>query len=404
MQHKIIALALAAVASSAAFAQSNVQIYGAVDYGYTFRHLPMKMDLTTNDPPDFKYLSSSTNHRINSGQNIGNRLGFKGVENLGNGLKTVFVLERGFYLDTGADAGGFNRQAYVGLASDYGTVVGGRIYTPYYNLVSSLDPFGDGTVGQFSNVKGGFSSEADDIEFISSTNTLFNPVRVNNALAYISPNWGGLGFVAAYSNNALTDDSAQKGGVNDTVATVAANYTLDNAMVGLSFHRIKGGYDNQSANIIPLRSGLNVKNLDNITLGGSYDLQSVKLSAFWSWDNLKFAEPDLAFGNSIKQNTFMLGATVPLGKHAVKASVNYSKVKTQPIDHGKAMQFALGYDYNFSKRTAFYAAYAFIKNDKVQFDANGIETRSGRYAVTGDASNSGGDYRGAFQVGVKHTF
>ncbi len=146
MKKKTLVLALSALAASSAFAQSNVQIYGVVDYGYSYR--TDILDSADGKAPNH----AKSQGKIDSGLDLGNRLGFKGVEEIGNGLKAVFVLERGFALDTGADNDGFNRQAYVGLAGDWGTLAGGRIYTPYYNLLSSVDPFGDGTVGQYSTI------------------------------------------------------------------------------------------------------------------------------------------------------------------------------------------------------------------------------------------------------------
>ena len=94
----------------------------------------------------------------------------------------------------------------------------------------------------------------------------------------------------------------------------------------------------------------------------------------------------------------MIGAKVPFGKQALKASVNYSKAGKQGNTKvGNAIQFALGYDYAFSKRTNFYAAYALINNTKASAD------KVGRSATVGDSSN-GSDHRGGFQLGVKHTF
>ncbi len=409
MQKKIIALAVAALASSGAFAQSNVQIYGVVDYGVTYNHSPVTLKQGTTNTYD-----SSNVMRINAGQSAGNRLGFKGVEDLGNGLKAVFVLERGFALDTGADStnggvgyAGFGRQAYMGLASDYGTLAGGRIYTPYYTLVSSLDPFGDGTVGRYSSVKldvGGLLSSFNP----NIPSSVFNPIRVDNTIAYISPNWSGFGLVAAYSNNLVGDD-AKKGNAykvieGHRVATIAANYTMDNAMVGLTYHHVIPGSS------IRAWAGNNVvaSAVDNITLGGSYDMQVVKLSAFWSWDKAKAdllnrgTAPTTVTSANTTVNTFMIGAKMPFGKQAVKASINYSKAgklgETGLGKIGKAWQLAVGYDYALSKRTNFYAAYALIKNDKAV-----AGERIGRTAKITDASNLS-DHRGGFQLGVKHSF
>ena len=380
MQKKLIALAVAAAASTGAFAQSsNVQIYGVVDYGYTIRH---DRNQAAKDAG-----ISKTNSAFNSGQAAGSRIGFKGVEDLGNGLKAVFVLERGFALDTGSDintgdnVSGFNRQAYVGLSGSYGTVVGGLVYTPYYTLVSGLDPFADGTVGTYHNVKG-------DI------NGLFNPVRVNNTVAYVSPSWSGFNFTAAYSNNALADDSATRNAANDNVYALAGNYVAPDWNAGLSYHYIAAGKEAGVAR--------GLKGVHNITLGGAYDFKAVKVSAFVSYDKAN-AKTEGFFPNnkkSLSQTNFMLGAVAPFGKHAVKGSVNYSyNSKNQ---YGKAWQFAVGYDYNFSKRTNFYAAYSYINADKAN------NNRLGRNAFVGDATNSGGvgntGYRQGFQVGIKHSF
>lgn len=371
MQKKLIALAVAAAASTGAFAQSsNVQIYGIVDYGYTIRH---DRNQAAKDAG-----ISKTNSAFNSGQAAGSRIGFKGVEDLGNGLKAVFVLERGFAVDTGADAAGFNRQAYVGLSGSYGTVVGGKVYTPYYTLVSGLDPFADGTVGTYHNVKG-------DI------NGLFNPVRVDNTVAYVSPTWSGFNFTAAYSNNALGDESKTRNAANDNVYALAGNYVAPDWNVGLSYHYIASGKAQQGVD-----RGL--KGIHNITLGGAYDFKAVKVSAFVSYDKAN-AKTEGFFPNnkkSLSQTNFMLGAVAPFGKHAVKGSFNYSyNSKNQ---YGKAWQLAVGYDYNFSKRTNFYAAYSYINADKAN------NNRLGRTASVGDATNEVAGYRQGFQVGIKHSF
>ena len=149
-----------------------------------------------------------------------------------------------------------------------------------------------------------------------------------------------------------------------------------------------------------------LKGVHNITLGGAYDFKAVKVSAFVSYDKASYKDNALGIyptpdnKKSISQTNFMLGAVAPFGKHAVKGSVNYSyNSKNQ---YGKAWQFAVGYDYNFSKRTNFYAAYSYINADKAN------NNRLGRNAFVDDATNSGGvgntGYRQGFQVGIKHSF
>src|SRR5512139_2089513 len=114
MQKKLIALAIAGLASTAAFAQSNVTIYGLLDYGYSYRFDARGMDSVTGGVSGLPKPNSSS--QLNGGQQSGNRLGFKGTEDLGNGLKAVFLMEQGWLGDTGAvqsTSSFYNRQAYV---------------------------------------------------------------------------------------------------------------------------------------------------------------------------------------------------------------------------------------------------------------------------------------------------
>jgi predicted porin len=103
--------------------------------------------------------------------------------------------------------------------------------------------------------------------------------------------------------------------------------------------------------------------------------------------------------SSLKVKSWQIGVTVPFGKHAILASYNQSKAKlgndtaVLPFSFDdKARQWALGYTYDFSKRTNFYATYADIHND------------NHRFASTGDASNNGNAYQDGIQFGLKHTF
>src|SRR5574343_978134 len=109
MQKKIIALALAGLASTAAFAQSNVTIYGRMDLGAVYR-----------DGNSGGVNGVAGQYEFASGVGSGSRIGFKGVEDLGNGLKAVFQSEFGIGIDQTKDsssaASWSNRNSYVGLA------------------------------------------------------------------------------------------------------------------------------------------------------------------------------------------------------------------------------------------------------------------------------------------------
>ncbi|KXB31055.1 hypothetical protein AT959_10165 [Dechloromonas denitrificans] len=367
MQKKIIALAVAGLASTAAFAQSNVTIYGSVDMGYAYRY-------------DSNNRNVDSNSAIDGGQAQGNRLGFKGVEDLGNGLKAVFLLEQGFGVDASSDATtaagtnksiSFTRQAYVGLTGGFGTAIAGRLYTPHFSFVSAIDPFSAGTVGQYKNVYGG---------------GLFDPTRVDNAVAYVSPSFGGFTVTGAYSNNAIAQESSIDNSQNNTVYALLARYTAGPVDVGFNVHRIAGA----SGNGVPTT----MKSIDNYTLGGTFDAKVVKIHGLIS-HNIQ----DNATGtNDVQIDNYMIGATVPVGKFAIKTSYMFSDGNSAA--GGNAQQFAVGGNYALSKRTDLYTAYSIIDNDSAT--QNGVTLR--RAAVVGDASNSGMTFQQGFQVGVRHLF
>ena len=342
MQKKLIALAVAGLVSVPAFAQSNVTIYGVADMGVAYR----------SDNIDNTVESQAA---LNSGQHGGSRLGFRGTEALGNGLTAGFVLEQGLFIDNGAPhdtARSFSRQSYVTLGGDFGTVALGRQYTPQHLLMSTFDPFGQGTVGQNVNVWGELGGSA-------------YTTRLDNLAAYISPTFSGLNVIVGYSTNAGAQESA--GNDTDTqVWAINPNYKNGPIAVGLNYH------------VVTVKStGVKTKVFD---LAGSYDLGVAKLAAAYG-QNKAEDEAD-------KTKKFMLGVTVPVSANAsVLASYNQAK-----RDDDKAKQWAVGYTHNLSKRTAVYTAYADISND------------GAAAADVGDASNGGGGYQRGFNLGLRHNF
>lgn len=116
---------------AAAVAQSNLTVYGSIDAGLRYQN---NVDAQGNS-----LLTAG------SGTSYSNRLGFRGVENLGNGLSARFQLESGFSSKTGALDNTnnmlFNRTASVGLGGKWGYVDVGRLYTIGFRTEKFLDPF-----------------------------------------------------------------------------------------------------------------------------------------------------------------------------------------------------------------------------------------------------------------------
>src|SRR5260370_38557989 len=120
------AVALLCASSASAYAQSSVTLYGIVDEGITY---------TTNQ-------NGHSNWQLQSGGASISRWGLRGVEDLGGGLQTVFLLEDGFDPSTGKIGNNgalFGRSAYVGIASPYGPLTLGRQYDDVANPCSKID-------------------------------------------------------------------------------------------------------------------------------------------------------------------------------------------------------------------------------------------------------------------------
>jgi predicted porin len=133
--------------------------------------------------------SGRPHHRVNSGNQSSSRFGFRGTEDLGNGLKAIFNLEAGTAIDTGAgDSALFGRRAVVGLEGGFGTLTLGREYSPIAAIAGATDAFGQGFYG--SNLSA------------FTTNRLTR--RLANSVNYKSPSWNGLKLLAAYSAGEVT--------------------------------------------------------------------------------------------------------------------------------------------------------------------------------------------------------
>ena len=133
MKRFICALGLLAGACPWACAQSSlVTIYGIIDAA---------VERVSNVGP----AAASISRMPGLTGTFPSRLGFRGTEDLGDGLRAVFVLEQGFSPDTGTlNQGGrmFGRQAFVGLSDSWGTISFGRQYTMLYMWVLDADILG----------------------------------------------------------------------------------------------------------------------------------------------------------------------------------------------------------------------------------------------------------------------
>ena len=356
MKKSLIALAVLA-ASGAAMAQSSVTLYGVVDTGLTYSKG-----------------EESVYGMTHVGGNVNSRLGFRGVEDLGNGLKATFNLESGFSADDGTNYMGqdglaFTRTSTVGLAGNFGEVRLGRMLTSSYLAVSRYDAFGDTGIGA---------------SLAWNPNQTGYAPRAENAISFTSANYNGFKFGGEYGfgEQQKASDSRYIG--------IGATYDNGPLSLGLGFDRIDGNTNNGTNFTIDQTSW---------QLGGGYNFGVARLLGFYK--ESKFKDDGVgAAGDSAKFKTFGLGVTAPVGAAGeVRASYNHYRASDDG-DTLKADQLSLGYVHNLSKRTALYGTYAYLKNKNKDGDNLGLELNG---AMPGAGLSDSGAQHG-LQVGVRHAF
>jgi len=298
MKKSLIALAVLA-ASGAAMAQSSVTIYGVVD---AVIH---------------KDKGASTT--MTAGGVSSNRLGFKGSEDLGGGLKANFKLEQGFDVTDGTGAAGFGRESWVGFSGGFGEVQFGNSYSALDNVAGASDPALDANV-------------IDPTAILASRGYAYSPKK---NIAYISPNFGGFTGYVSYSLP-----------TNARVLSLAASYAAGPLAVNAGYQDdSKAGGDKYT------------------TINGSYDFGVAKLLAGWGKTK-----------NGDDKDLF-IGVDVPVASNVV-VSAGYAISKSDATGNKKS----IGIDaaYLLSKRTTAYVGYRNDNAAAVAFDpVNNPDSRIG---------------------------
>ena len=371
MQKKLIALAIAAAASGAAFAQTNVQIYGIADVGYV-----------GVDRDHFKYQNN-----INSGVLSTSRIGFKGAEDLGNGLKAIFTLEYGLEMDNNTGIGATSaaaRQQFVGLTGGFGTVVAGRLQTAGLDFTVAGSALGGSTSIGATNLV------SQSAVYNGGTNPfpLLNAAsRANNAVAYISPSFGGV--TVAFNHARMTESAASDDLTDQTANLLAVNYDGGPLTAGLVYGKLSNGKSAGTPDMVvitgaPPAPGGNVqgfqvdatdpaktKNSGSTEWGvrAGYDFGVVKLQA--AYQQAKLGKGMTGFDRDAKNKRWVVSATVPVtAKIAVIGE--YAQAKNQ-LERGesddKNKAFTLAATYSLSKRTTAYAAFARQTFNNKEYDS-----------------------------------
>lgn len=355
MKKSLIALAvLSAVAGAAQAQSSNVTIYGLVDMGI------QRQDI-----------GGTATTALDSGNQSGSRLGFKGTEDLGGGLKANFKLEMGVFADNGASQGGltFGRQAYVGLSGNFGSVNFGRQYTPMFLAIDSFDPF---STGLTSGTAG------------ASTSSF-------GAAAYMEPN-----VVGPRKNNSVTYSTNDLGGFVGSLM-----YGLGNEIPG---NNQSGRYMSMSAAYTagPMYLVGVYSDSENVTgkfatksslFAATYDFSVVKLAGAYQYIKDEGTPTEV-----LKRDVYSIGATVPVSA-AGSFLFNYitTKNKNHEIADADANQTAIGYTHSLSKRTNLYTSYSYDRNG-VGANFGSADSTLTFHPVAGGATIK------LFNVGIRHMF
>jgi len=388
MQKKMIALAVAGLASTGAFAQANVTVYGVADASFDI----VKIAGDANNE-----LGNTTRVSTNS-----SLLGFKGAESLGNGLTAVFQFESSVGFDNAGSLGA-TRDSYVGLAGSFGTVVLGTLTGPTRALGTALDVNAGATgIGANTALLGKLGNN-----LIGSTDTSGNYAggttcarnttcasifdnRWKNAIAYVSPSFGGLNATVAYvanENKSLHGLAA----ANTTGYDVGVKYANGPAMAAVTYNAVSVG------NAADLK-------ISDLRVGGSYNFGMASVRAVFD-----LARADNFGGNKVTQAVYGVGATfnvTPASKLLGQVYVARDlKTNGSSSDDTGAKLFELGVEHSLSKRTMLKATWAMVNNDsRARYDfginASGINAPG---TLPGGANATGGTVQG-LSFGLRHTF
>ncbi len=356
MQKKLIALAVAGVFAAPAFAATaNVDVYGQIDFSVNW----VNADNGGNDDSDMV-----------TGKSNNSRIGFKGTEDLGGGLSAIWQIETGFLQGdnnngTGYDAG--FRNTFVGLRSaTLGTVLAGRYDTPYKLATGKLDIFAD-SVGDYNSIIGSKTG------VFGAAGTAFDQ-RVDQTVAYISPNWSGLTLAAAYVG--IQHNEALATHENRGAVSAMAVYDKGPLFASLAYEKHSGGAGASD----------NATDASGWKLGLGYTFGKTRIGGVY--------ERTSETGNTTDdRNAWWLGGAHTMGNVVLKAAYGVrGDSKAGATDDGGSM-WALGVDYNLSKRTRAYIAYA-SANDEAAGDVR----------LYGQGATGNNNDPSVISVGVRHTF
>ncbi|MGU7782832.1 porin [Burkholderia sp. PU8-34] len=384
MKNSLIAAALVASFACTARAQNSVTLYGLIDVGMAY----------ANNVGGHKQYSMTV------GNLSGDRWGLRGTEDLGGGLKTLFVLENGFSVANGKLGQGgdeFGRQAYLGISSsNIGTFTFGRQY-------DSLTDFTYMFVA--AQMWGGYASaHPGDVDNQDGSN------HVNNAIKFSSVSYGGFTFGGVYSFGGVAGKFNQ-----NQIWSVGANYNSGPLTLGAAFVNARDPnfsyFGNTAASSTtgsnltasPVYSGYaSAKKQQIFAAGASYAVGAATFAVDYSNTQFKAIGtlpglPATGAGGDARFHDIEVSVGYQLTP-ALHLGVAYNYLKGYGVNGATYNQGTIGADYFLSKRTDLYAVTAYQH-------ASGTDS-TGRKAVASLTGLTASTTQSQVQVviGIRHRF
>jgi len=311
MKKSLLAFAILSAFAATASAQSSITIYGSIDAGIR--------NQTNVDAAGDSKVSMGSNGTYNS-----NRLGFKGIEDLGGGLNAHFVLESGFNTATGSqDVPGvvFNRSAFVGLTGDFGNLDLGRQYSLAFKTIGTYEPFNY----KFPSIT---SPVAGVALFFPATFSGGGATRFNNDAQYTAV-FGGLRTSIEYAFGEVAGDTSR-----NSVKAIAATYATGPVNFGGNYMSTNiGGETNKY-----------------YTVGGAYSANGLRISG--GYVNEK---QSTAVNIDATNKSYWGGVSYVTTPQIELTGAYYVTDMTLPgAPDGKRKNLVIAATYALSKRTNFY--------------------------------------------------
>ena len=367
MQKKLIALAIAGLASGAAFAD-NASIYGVLDAAWV-------------NTSGGGLRSANT---VASGGLSASRIGFNVSEDLGNGTKVIGNLEYQLDIANSTPIGSGNavvnsatvaRQQLLGLTGSWGTFATGYLQTVSYDFGAKFDVAAGSTVSPLQNMVKGAGL---------TIGTVGGAARAGSAMAYISPNMSGFSAAVNYAYlNQLNVLDASGANTNKPATLLGLNYDNGPLAVGFAYVHI-GNANLANTGVVA----------NEWALGGSYNFGVATVKGTYQVGHVSGGGMSSPATNNVK--AWSLGAVIPAGPGAV--AISYAKLNDDTCTDCDANSYTLGYLYPMSKRTTAYVAYSHANQD------NGTNSYSVDNSVLSLGGLNAGGSSSMFALGLNHKF